>query len=98
MPLWQRIGTLLPETLRERVFEPACYERLRRGLERGDDRVPISMYALAALVGVIGLNFPRVLFDGRRLSRMGKLLAGSFVTSAAVAWVIVLIRYSYAAG
>ncbi len=97
-PLWQRLGTLLPEDIRERVFEPACYERLRHDLEHGDNRVPIGVYALAALIEVVGLNFPRVLFDGWRLSRVGKLLAGSIVTSAAVAWVIVLIRYSYPSG
>ena len=53
---------------------------------------------MSSLIEVVGLNFPRVLFDGWRLSRAGKLLAGSIVTSAAVGWVIVLIRYSYPSG
>ena len=97
-PLWRAIGSLLPADVRERVFEPACYERLRRGLEQDRSAVPMTAYALAALVGVAGFNFPRVLFDGRRLSRLGKLvLAGGLVTLAAV-WLIVMARYSYPGG
>lgn len=98
-PWWCRLGRLLPSDVRERVYEPACYERLRRGLERHGGRATwIPFYAVTAFVAIASFNLPWVFFDGRRLSGLGKatLMVGAVVIM--LVYAVSMVRYSYAAG
>ncbi len=98
-PWWCRLGRLLPRDVRERVYEPACYERLRRGLEgRGRRATWIPLYALAAFVAIAGFNLPWVFFDGRRLSGLGKATLVAGVVVSTLVYAAAMVRYSYAAG
>lgn len=98
-PWWCRLGRLLPRDVRERVYEPACYERLRRGLEgRGRRAAWIPLYALAAFVAVAGFNLPWVLFDGRRLSGLGKATLVVGALAITLGYAAARSRYGYATG
>ena len=95
-PWWCWLGRLLPTHVRERVYEPACYEHLRSGLEGPGRRAPsIALYAVAAFVAAASFNLPRVFFDGRRLSGLGKAML--VVVAVALAYAVTMARYNYGA-
>ena len=83
---WDRwlglLGRFLPARIRERVFEPACYDLAFEHLRgpRGIHLLGARMFAI--LLYVAGANFPGVLFENRRLSRLGLLIASLAVLSA----------------
>lgn len=94
-PWWTLLGRLLPREVRERVYEPACYERLSAMLEsRSPARVGVGIYAINVFLGTAGRNLPRIWFDGRCLSGLGRLAVGMGLTVIG-AWLIVMVRYAY---
>jgi hypothetical protein len=95
-PWWAILGTLLPRDVRERVYEPACYERLRDRLEAGHHG-GLGLYPVGAFMGTAGRNLPRIWFEGRCLTGLGKAAVAGLLTAAGF-WVIQLVRYAYAAG
>lgn len=94
---WTLLGRLLPREVRERVYEPACYDRLRDSLERGSQQPGVGIYAIGAFVGAAGRNMPRIWFDGRALSGIGRLTLAIGVVAAGL-WILTAVRYAYAAG
>lgn len=98
VPWWRSLGRLLPGDVRERVFEPACYEHLRRRLEGGGQTTWVPVYALTAFFAIAGLNLPWVFFDGRRLSGLGKATLVAGVIAVTVVYALAMISYAYAAG
>lgn len=76
-PAWLRrldqLGRLLPTTLRERVFEPACLD-LVLGAPSGSSRAGLGPRFLAVFVWVVAANLPRALFERRRPTGAGVLV------------------------
>ncbi len=94
-PWWTWLGYLLPSDVRERVYEPACYDRLDDLLEsHGPARARMGLYAINAFLGTAGRNFPRIWFDGRSLSGLGRLAVGISLTAISY-WVLQFVRYAY---
>lgn len=77
------MGRLLPTRIRERIFEPACYDLAFEHLrgQRAQHLLGPRMFAI--LLYVASANFPGVLFENRRLSRLGLLIASLAVLTAA---------------
>lgn len=75
---WNRwlpvLGSLLPTRVREYVFEPACYDLVRETLEKRRDARLLAPRLVGILLHVTVVNFPRVLIEGRRPSRLAVLL------------------------
>ena len=95
-PWWTSLGHLLPREVRERVYEPACYERLREVLAgRSPSRAGVGVYAIHVFLGTAGRNLPRIWFDGRRLSGLGRVAIGLGVVAVG-SWMVVMARYAYA--
>jgi hypothetical protein len=95
-PWWALLGRLLPREVRERVYEPACYERLRDALQhRSQLHAGVGLYAINVFLGTAGRNLPRIWFDGDCLSGMGRLAVGIGLTAIG-AWLILIVRYAYA--
>jgi len=96
-PWWTWLGRLFPREVRERVFEPACYERLRDRLEdrRSALGPGVGLYAINAFLGTAGRNLPRIWFENRGLSGIGRLAVGTGLTAIGY-WVIQIVRYGYA--
>ncbi len=46
---WFALGTVLPREIRERIFEPACYDLLRERVSRDKDRREKWSYSLRAV-------------------------------------------------
>ena len=70
------LGQLLPTRLRDLVFKPACYDLVHETLEKRRDPRWIPPRLIGILLHVAVANFPRVLFEGRRPSRLAFLLGG----------------------
>ena len=97
---WNRwllvLGRLLPTRLREYVFEPACYDLVRETLERRRDARLLAPRLVGVLLHVAVANFPRVLIEDRRPSRLAVLLAGLFLIAfLALMSVALVMRGSY---
>lgn len=98
-PGWLRIGALLPAELRERVFEPCCYDRLARDLRAGRRWATLlaPCFALYTLLLTCGFNLPRLLRHRGRFTRLAKVLMLSAVFTVVGAFVILQFRYGYSA-
>ena len=87
-PRWNRwltvLGSLLPVRIRERVFEPACYDLAGRLLRSSDSTRFLGPRILVILLYVATANFPRVLFEDRRPSRLGVLIGSLALLSFAL--------------
>lgn len=95
-PWWTSLGYLLPREVRERVYEPACYERLSAVLQSQTEAgTGVGVYAIQVFLGSAGRNLPRIWFDGRGLSGLGRLAVGMGLTAIG-SWLIVMVRYAYA--
>ncbi len=46
---WFSLGAVLPREIRERIFEPACYDLLRERASRDNDRRERWSYSLRAV-------------------------------------------------
>jgi hypothetical protein len=57
----------------------------------------VGIYAIGAFVGAAGRNMPRIWFDGRALSGIGRLTLAIGVVAAGL-WILTAVRYAYAAG
>jgi len=95
-PWLARLGRLLPDRLRECVFEPACYDLVRDTLERRRAPRLLTPRLVGILVQVAVANFPAVLFEGRRPSRLALLLTGSIlIGSLTLMTLAIVIRTAY---
>ena len=97
---WDRwlgaLGSLLPRRMRERVFEPACYDLILHTLERGRGARSLPPRLVGVLLHVALVNFPQVLVDDRRPSRLGLILGGSVgVSVVALVSLVVIARAAY---
>jgi len=91
------LGRLLPTRMRAHVFEPACYDLVHETLERRRDMRLIAPRLVGILLHVAFANFPRVLVDGRRPSRLAMLLSGmALVSFLALLSLLLAMRSSYA--
>lgn len=95
---WNRwlgfLGRLLPTPIRERVFEPACYDLALEHLRGRRSTHLLGPRIFAILVYVATANFPRVLFENRRPSRLGLLVGSVSLLSVAV---VIGIRIAFRA-
>lgn len=90
------LGRLLPQQLRESVFEPACYDLVRDTLEHHRNAYLLAPRLIGILLHVSAINFPRVLIDHRRPSRLALLLCGGLLTTAGILVSLALVmRGSY---
>jgi len=84
---WDRwlgfLGRLLPARIRERVFEPACYDLASETLRGHRSTRLLGPKIFAILVYVATANFPGVLFENRRPSRLGVLMGSLALLSFA---------------
>lgn len=95
-PWLGRLGRLLPARLRECVFEPACYDLVCETLERHRAVQLITPRMFGILVHVAVANFPRVLVEGRRPSRLALLLGGLILIGfLALMSIAIVLRGSY---
>lgn len=92
---WHHLGALLPVDVRERVFEPACYEYLRRHIDLRRSHLGIGAYALAVLLGSAALNLPGSLLHDRRLTGLGRIVAAATAVLV-LAWIALRFGYAYA--
>ena len=90
------LGRLLPRRVREYVFEPACYDLVRETLERRRDARLLAPRLVGILLHVAVVNFPRVLFDDRRPSRLALLLGGlALITFLGLMAMVLVMRGAY---
>ncbi len=92
-PWWRRLGEMLPPEVRERVYEPCCYDRLRSEITHEPTQVPFVVYAVLALLGVAGLNLPQVVRSGWQGSRFARLAGFALLTLASL-YTLMLIAYA----
>ena len=90
------LGRLLPTRMREYVFEPACYDLVHETLVRRRDLRLLPPRLIGILLHVAVVNFPRVLVEGRRPSRLALLLAGiALMSLLALMSLVLVMRGSY---
>ena len=96
----QALGGLLPNRLREHVFEPACYDLVRDSLERCHDSRLLVPRLFGVLLHVAVVNFPCVVIEQRRPTRLALLLGGltlmTLMTLVALIAFVLLMRGTYA--
>ena len=94
---WLRtLGGLLPARLRQYVFEPACYDLVQDALRRRRGTRLIALRLFGILLHVALVNFPRVLIEDRRPSRLAVVLGGVALTGLlALTTLVLMMRASY---
>ena len=97
---WNRwlttLGSLLPQQLRERVFDPACYDLVRDTLERRRSHRLLAPRLVAILLYTAVANFPQALIERRRPSRLALVLGGGLLLTVLVLVSLALaMRHSY---
>jgi hypothetical protein len=85
---WRRLGRLLPNDVRERVFEPAYADLARAWVTSAPvgERASFGLRAVATWAGCIPIAAPRLFVRDGRLTRMGRVvvLGGAAVALLAV--------------
>ena len=90
------LGRLLPRRLREYVFEPACYDLVCETLERRRNVRLLAPRLVGVLLHVAAVNFPRVLVEDRRPSRLALFLGGFVaIIFLALMSVVLIMRGAY---
>ena len=82
--------------MREYVFEPACYDLVQETLEQRRDPRLLAPRLVAILLHVAVVNFPRVLFENRRPSRLALMISGLMMTFFALVLAVLAMRATYA--
>jgi len=95
---WQSLGRLLPEDVRERVFDPAFADLMRAWLTAGEGRrhIPFGVQAVGTYVGCFPIAIPRLFVRHGRLTRVGRLSLWAVGILATVALFIANVSQSYA--
>lgn len=96
-PTWNRLGRLLPRSIRELVFEPACLElwlRHARDTSAGSrvSRLRLWLTFAAYFVAVGWRGVPRYIVEGGRATRFGRILKTSAI-SVGVLLVVLLLPW-----
>jgi hypothetical protein len=91
---WRALGRLLPQDVRERVFEPAFADLVRLWLESSGraGRAPFGLQALGTYARCVPIAVPRVLVRHGRLTRVGHIVVWG--GAALVLFVLVVINIS----
>jgi len=82
---WRFLGRLLPDEVRERIFDPAFADLMRAWLTGNDGRprLPFAVQVVGTYVGCFPIAVPRLfVHDGRltRFSRVSLLAVGILAT------------------
>lgn len=90
------LGKLLPSRMREVVFEPACYDLVRETLKQQRSSRLLAPRLVGILVHVALANFPGVLIDNRRPSRLALMISGLMLLMLlTLILVVIAMRGSY---
>ena len=94
-PAWTRLGRLLPRSIRELVFEPACLELwLRHARDIDPDsrvsRLKLSLTFSAYFFAVGWHGLPRYIVEDGQVTRLGRALKTSTILLGVVLLVLLL--------
>ncbi len=72
---WRALGRLLPQDVRERIFDPAFSDLMRAWLtaSEGRRRLPFAVQAVGTYVGCFPIAIPRLFVHNGRLTRFGRV-------------------------
>ena len=97
MDRWKTLGRFLPKDVRERVFEPAYTDMMRRWLESPQrSRRPFGLHAVATYAACVPIAVPRMLVRHGRLTCVGKALVWGGAAAVLLTIVAVNIAEAYA--
>ena len=94
---WRSLGRLLPEDVRERIFDPAFADIMRAWLteSNGRRRVPFALQAMGTYVGCFPIAIPRLFVHDGRLTRFGRVSLWAAGILATVALFVANVAQSY---
>ncbi len=94
---WRSLGRLLPDDVRERIFDPAFADLMRAWLTTSDGRrrLPFAFQAVSTYVGCFPIAIPRLFVHDRRLTRFGLVSLWAVGILASVALLIANLAQSY---
>ncbi len=87
---WRALGRLLPQDVRERVFEPAFGDLMHNRLTTAEDRprLPFGITALGTYLACFPIAIPRLFVKGGRLTSVGRASVWAVAVLATVALVM----------
>jgi len=94
---WRVLGTLLPRSIRELVYEPSCLDLWREHCRRGSPATPLDRGRLAArfsgrLFASLWYSLPRYFVNRGRTTRLGKA-TGMMLRAVAILVVLLLVPW-----
>ncbi len=95
---WRGLGRLLPQNVRERIFDPAFSDLMRAWLmaSKGRWRLPFAVQAVGTYVGCFPIAIPRLFVHNGRLTRFGRVSLWAVGILAAVTLVVANMARLYA--
>ena len=95
---WRALGRLLPQNVRERIFDPAFSDLLRAWLmaSKGRRRFPFAVQAVGTYVGCFPIAIPRLFVHNGRLTRFGRVSLWAVGILATVTLVVANMARLYA--
>jgi len=95
---WLVLGRLLPQDVRERIFDPAFFDMLHAWLTASerDRRLPFGIQAMGIYAGCFPIAIPRLFVDHGRLTRFGRASLVVVGVGATVALVVANLVEFYA--
>ncbi len=89
---------MLPQDVRERIFDPAFSDLMRAWLtaSEGRRRLPFAVQAVGTYVGCFPIAIPRLFVHNGRLTRFGRVSLWAVGLLATVVLVLANIVQSYA--
>ena len=98
---WRAVGRLLPAEVRERVFEPAFSDLLRKHLQSRavpGSTVPFGVQVIGMLFACGPAAIPRLFIHRGRFTKIGKIAAWGLTALIVIAAAMSKIGAAYAAG
>lgn len=95
---WRSLGRLLPQDVRERVFDPAFSDLIYAWLTTAEPgrRVPFGVQAVGTYVGCFPMAIPRLFVRGGRLTRLGRLTVWTLAVLGVLILAVSQITEAYA--